>query len=77
MSFIVINIIRLYQIFLSPLLGASKCRYYPTCSTYAIEAIQEWGFLKGSWLGIKRIFRCHPFSKHDHFDPIPKKKLVG
>ncbi|MEO0044162.1 MAG: rane protein insertion efficiency factor YidD [Bacteroidota bacterium] len=66
--------IRLYQYLLSPLLGASKCRYSPTCSHYMIQAIEEWGILKGLWLGLKRIWRCHPYSKHPHLDPVPKKK---
>ncbi len=73
MSFIFINFIRFYQIFLSPMLGQSKCRYSPTCSNYAIEAIREWGAIRGGWLGLKRISRCHPYSKHNHFDPVPKR----
>lgn len=65
--------IRLYRIFLSPLLGANKCRYNPTCSQYMIDAIMEWGILRGVWLGLKRIFRCHPWATHAHHDPVPKK----
>ena len=64
--------IRLYQLVLSPLLGAN-CRHTPTCSHYTIEAIQEWGVVKGIWLGIKRIARCHPWGTSG-FDPIPKNK---
>jgi uncharacterized protein len=67
-------IIRLYQILLSPMLGANKCRYQPTCSHYAIGAIEEWGPIKGTWLAIKRILRCHPWSEHPMHDPVPKKK---
>jgi len=63
--------IRLYQVSISPLLGKS-CRFEPTCSHYAIQAIEEWGVIKGSWLGTKRIFRCHPWGGHG-YDPIPKK----
>ena len=63
--------IRLYQLFLSPLLG-SNCRHNPTCSHYAIEAIREWGPLKGIWLGMKRIARCHPWGTSG-YDPVPKK----
>lgn len=63
--------IRVYQWVLSPLLG-SNCRFTPTCSSYMIEAIQEWGPLKGIWLGLKRIGRCHPWGPHGH-DPVPKR----
>ncbi len=66
--------IRAYQLLLSPLLGANKCRYQPTCSHYAIEAIQEWGIFKGTYLAVKRILRCHPWSSHPMHDPIPKKE---
>ena len=68
---IVILPIRFYQIFISPMLG-SNCRFSPTCSHYMIHAIQEWGVLKGVWLGLKRIFKCHPWGPHGH-DPVPKK----
>jgi putative membrane protein insertion efficiency factor len=51
----------------------SNCRYVPTCSQYAIEAISEWGVFKGIYLGIKRIFRCHPFTKKHGIDPVPTK----
>lgn len=70
---ILILFIRLYQVTLSPFLGANKCRYQPTCSHYAIEALQEWGPFKGSYLAAKRIWRCHPWSKHPIHDPVPKK----
>jgi hypothetical protein len=65
--------IRGYQIFLSPFMGANKCRYQPTCSHYAIDAIQEWGVFKGTYMAVKRILRCHPWSKHPMHDPVPKK----
>ncbi|HOY04339.1 MAG TPA: membrane protein insertion efficiency factor YidD [Saprospiraceae bacterium] len=71
-----ILLIRLYQILLSPLLGANKCRYQPTCSHYAIGAIEEWGVLKGGYMAVKRILRCHPWSKHPMHDPVPKKSEV-
>lgn len=61
--------IRMYQLLLSPLLGAS-CRFTPTCSQYAIEAIRKYGPFKGGWLTLKRISRCHPWGGHGH-DPVP------
>lgn len=64
--------IRIYQITLSPLLGANKCRFQPTCSYYAIEAIEEWGIFKGTYLAVRRILRCHPWGGFGH-DPVPKK----
>ncbi|NNE30209.1 MAG: membrane protein insertion efficiency factor YidD [Saprospiraceae bacterium] len=69
--------IRFYQVAISPLLGQT-CRFVPTCSHYAIGAIEEWGVIKGSWLALKRIFRCHPWGGHGH-DPVPsnpRKKKV-
>lgn len=72
LSQIAILPVRVYQKFLSPLLPPS-CRYQPTCSQYMIDAINEWGPLKGIWLGLKRIARCHPWGGHGH-DPVPSKK---
>ena len=63
--------IRFYQAAISPMLGP-KCRFQPTCSHYMVEAIEEWGVLKGGWLGLKRIFKCHPWGPWGH-DPVPKK----
>ena len=73
LKYILIIPIRFYQIFISPMLGANKCRFQPTCSQYMLEAVHEWGFFKGLWLGVKRIGRCHPWGGHGH-DPIPKKE---
>lgn len=61
--------IRFYQIFISPL-KPPTCRFYPTCSAYAIEAIQKKGPVKGTWLAIKRIAKCHPFHPGG-YDPVP------
>lgn len=71
-KFVFILPIRAYQFFISPMLGANKCRYQPTCSHYMIGAIEEWGVIKGSWLGIKRIARCHPWGGFGE-DPVPRK----
>lgn len=49
------------------------CRYNPTCSEYAKEAVDKHGVIPGGYMSIKRVLRCHPFSKRDHFDPVPKK----
>ena len=62
MKKILLLIIRGYQLILSPMLG-SNCRYYPTCSCYTHTAIEKYGAIKGSWLGIKRISRCHPWAE--------------
>lgn len=72
LKYIIILPIRGYQVFISPHLGA-QCRYSPTCSQYMIDAIREWGPLKGVWLGLKRIGRCSPLGSSG-YDPIPKKK---
>ncbi len=64
--------IRIYQATISPLLG-NNCRHVPTCSSYTIEAIQEWGVLKGSVMGAKRISKCHPWGTSG-YDPVPKKQ---
>ena len=69
--FPVIFIIKIYQYLLSPLLG-QNCRYLPTCSEYALESLKLHGIMKGLFLSIKRISKCHPFGGHG-FDPIQKK----
>lgn len=64
-----VGIIKLYQWFVSPLLGP-RCRFYPSCSSYACEALGHHGVLRGSWLAVRRISRCHPFHPGG-FDPVP------
>lgn len=66
--------IKFYQLFLSPLLG-QNCRYEPTCSNYASEALQTHGLIKGGYLAAKRILSCHPWGKYG-YDPVPAKKAA-
>lgn len=68
MSRILILCIRFYQLFISPLFPPT-CRFYPTCSAYAIEAIQKKGPVKGLWLALKRIAKCHPYHPGG-YDPV-------
>ena len=68
-SGIFVALIRFYQMAISPLLPPS-CRYTPTCSTYAVQALKKHGPFKGSWLALRRIMRCHPWGGHGH-DPVP------
>ncbi|MBP9581693.1 MAG: membrane protein insertion efficiency factor YidD [Ignavibacteriaceae bacterium] len=64
-----ILLIKIYQLLISPLFPSS-CRYSPTCSHYTLEALKKYGLFKGSWLGIKRISRCHPWGGSG-YDPVP------
>lgn len=64
-----LGLIRLYQLTLSPWLGRT-CRYEPTCSAYAIEAIERFGVRRGVWLAVKRLGRCHPWGRSG-YDPVP------
>ncbi|HLA71119.1 MAG TPA: membrane protein insertion efficiency factor YidD [Steroidobacteraceae bacterium] len=73
MRFVLKFLIRGYQLAISPLLGPS-CRFYPSCSHYALEAIDTHGALRGIWFTIKRISRCHPFHEGG-FDPVPGRCL--
>lgn len=66
---ILLGLIRFYQYALSPMLPP-RCRYQPTCSQYAIEAVRKYGALKGGWLAVKRIGRCHPWGGSG-YDPVP------
>lgn len=69
MKRVLIWLVRGYKRFISPLLPPA-CRFTPTCSEYALEAIQKYGALKGGWMAIKRILRCHPFHPGG-YDPVP------
>lgn len=64
-------LVKFYQCCISPLFPAC-CRYIPTCSQYAVEALERFGLLKGSWLALKRILRCHPFHEGG-YDPVPQE----
>lgn len=70
--FIFVLLVRFYQLLISPWFPSS-CRHQPTCSSYTIDAINEWGAFKGVWLGMKRLAKCHPWGTRG-FDPVPKKK---
>ena len=72
MKKILIALVKFYQKHISPARPAC-CRFIPTCSQYAVEALEKYGALKGSWLAIKRLSRCHPFhfGEQDIFDPVP------
>ena len=67
---LLILMIRGYQIFLSPLKVRTHCIYTPTCSQYAIEALEKYGVVKGLWLSVRRILRCHPWAEGG-YDPVP------
>jgi putative membrane protein insertion efficiency factor len=69
---ILIAIVRFYQLAISPLYPAT-CRYAPTCSQYMIEAIRVHGVLRGTWMGLRRISKCHPWGGSG-YDPVPPKK---
>ena len=75
LTYILIKFIKVYKFIISPLLGHS-CRYLPTCSEYSIEALKEFGFVKGIFMSIKRILSCHPIKflgGGDGFDPVKKQ----
>ncbi len=70
LSRFLLKAIRFYQRYISPGLPP-RCRYTPTCSEYACQAIARYGAIKGGWLSFKRLMRCHPFHKGDYYDPVP------
>ena len=74
LTYILIKLIKGYKFLISPLLGNS-CRYFPTCSEYSIEALNEFGLVKGIYLSLRRIISCHPWGKGG-FDPIKKEMKV-
>jgi len=66
---LLLGLIQVYRYTISPFLG-QRCRFYPTCSAYAAEALTRYGVIKGLWLSLKRVLRCHPFHPGGH-DPVP------
>lgn len=70
-----IALVRVYQYGISPYFP-DACRYQPTCSQYMIDSIKEWGVLKGTWLGLKRLSTCHPWGGHG-WDPVKKKEKTN
>ena len=77
MKDILIYIIKIYKYVISPLIG-NNCRYLPTCSDYFIDSLNEFGFIKGSYMGTKRLLSCHPIKflgGGEGYDPIEKKKV--
>ena len=70
MKKLLLSLIRFYRRSISPLFPPS-CRFVPTCSQYALEAIEKYGAVRGGWLALKRCLRCHPFHKGDWYDPVP------
>ena len=71
MKRLLLALIRFYQKQVSPWFPR-RCRFCPTCSQYALEAISRYGARRGGWLAFKRLMRCHPFYKGDYFDPVPE-----
>ena len=75
LSSILIVFVRGYQVLISPWLG-SNCRHQPTCSVYMIDALREWGPVRGAWMGLRRIAKCHPWGTSGH-DPVPLRPNKG
>jgi putative membrane protein insertion efficiency factor len=75
LKLLALGVIRFYQACLSPVLP-SACRFYPSCSAYAFEAVENWGVWKGGTLALRRLFRCRPWGGFG-YDPVPERKVTG
>jgi putative membrane protein insertion efficiency factor len=75
MKFLALAFIRFYQSTISPMLPSS-CRFYPTCSAYAYEAVETWGAWRGAGMALRRVLRCRPFGGFG-YDPVPEKQVPG
>jgi uncharacterized protein len=73
MKYVLIAFLKLYRKFVSPMYG-NVCRFYPSCSAYALEAVQLHGAVRGSWLAVRRLARCHPWNPGG-YDPVPPKDV--
>jgi uncharacterized protein len=73
MKYVLIGLLKAYRLVISPLYG-QVCRYHPSCSAYALEAVTTHGSLRGTWLGLRRLGRCHPWSDGG-YDPVPPKTV--
>ncbi|MBM4159683.1 MAG: membrane protein insertion efficiency factor YidD [Ignavibacteria bacterium] len=71
MRLVLLFIARFYQTLISPALPFNHCRFVPSCSDYAAEAVEKHGAMRGIFLSVRRVLRCHPFHKHDVYDPVP------
>ena len=71
MKYVLIGLLRAYRAVISPLYG-QVCRYHPSCSAYALEAVREYGSIRGSWLAVRRLGRCHPWAAGG-YDPVPPR----
>ena len=74
MKYVLIGLLKAYRAVISPLYG-QVCRYHPSCSAYALEAVTEHGALRGSWLALRRLLRCHPWAAGG-YDPVPARREV-